>query len=184
MLDTFEILTTSGVVLWSRSYAPVGANVINSLIRDVFIEERILPQPEDAGAKPTYKKEGYTLKWTASKDLGLIFVVCDYIISSQDILEHERIALETRMRHSKIYLLIRHTGSLPEPGTPHVDRQAPRQCTRPVRRSLRRAIKDGAQQCRQLRQVRVVFRPPDARLGRRKRFRRPQHQDLDTALEH
>lgn len=75
MLDTFEVLTTSGVVLWSRTYAPVGANVINSLIRDVFIEERIIPQPEDAGSKPTYKKEGYTLKWTASKDLGLIFVV-------------------------------------------------------------------------------------------------------------
>ncbi|KAF2029100.1 P-loop containing nucleoside triphosphate hydrolase protein, partial [Setomelanomma holmii] len=75
MLDTFEILTTSGVVLWSRTYVPVGANVINSLIRDVFIEERIIPQPEDAGSKPTYKKEGYTLKWTASKDLGLIFVV-------------------------------------------------------------------------------------------------------------
>ncbi|KAH5365763.1 hypothetical protein HBI49_106770 [Parastagonospora nodorum] len=74
MLDTFEILTTSGVVLWSRTYVPVGANVINSLIRDVFIEERILPQPEDAGSKPTYKKEGYTLKWTASKYLGLIFV--------------------------------------------------------------------------------------------------------------
>lgn len=76
MLDTFEVLTTSGVVLWSRTYVPVGANIINSLIRDVFIEERILPQPEDAGSKPTYKKEGYTLKWTASKDLGLIFVVC------------------------------------------------------------------------------------------------------------
>jgi hypothetical protein len=77
MLDTFEILTTSGVVLWSRTYAPVGANVINSLIRDVFIEERILPQPEDAGSRPTYRKEGYTLKWTASKDVGLIFVVCN-----------------------------------------------------------------------------------------------------------
>lgn len=75
MLDTFEVLTTSGVVLWSRTYVPVGANIINSLIRDVFIEERILPQPEDAGSKPTYRKEGYTLKWTASKDLGLIFVV-------------------------------------------------------------------------------------------------------------
>ncbi|OAK98499.1 P-loop containing nucleoside triphosphate hydrolase protein [Phaeosphaeriaceae sp. SRC1lsM3a] len=74
MLDTFEVLTTSGVVLWSRTYAPVGANVINSLIRDVFIEERIIPQLDDAGSKPTYKKEGYTLKWTASKDLGLIFV--------------------------------------------------------------------------------------------------------------
>jgi signal recognition particle receptor subunit alpha len=74
MLDTFEILTTSGVVLWSRTYVPVGANIINSLIRDVFIEERTLPPSEDAGSKPTYRKEGYTLKWTAEKDLGLIFV--------------------------------------------------------------------------------------------------------------
>jgi signal recognition particle receptor subunit alpha len=74
MLDTFEIVTTSGVVLWSRTYVPVGANIINSLIRDVFIEERIQPQPEDAGHKPTYRKEGYTLKWTTAKDLGLIFV--------------------------------------------------------------------------------------------------------------
>jgi signal recognition particle receptor subunit alpha len=75
MLDTFEVLTTSGVVLWSRTYVPVGANVINSLIRDVFIEEKIVPQSDDAGSKPTYRKEGYTLKWTTSKDLGLIFVV-------------------------------------------------------------------------------------------------------------
>jgi signal recognition particle receptor subunit alpha len=83
MLDTFEILTTSGVVLWSRTYVPVGANVINSLIRDVFIEERIQPQSEDAGSKPTYKKEGCTLKWTAAKDLGLIFVVCDASLYSK-----------------------------------------------------------------------------------------------------
>jgi signal recognition particle receptor subunit alpha len=75
MLDTFEILTTSGVVLWSRTYVPVGANIINSLIRDVFIEERIQPQSDDADHKPTYRKEGYTLKWTTAKDLGLIFVV-------------------------------------------------------------------------------------------------------------
>ncbi|KAF2872998.1 signal recognition particle, alpha subunit, N-terminal-domain-containing protein [Massariosphaeria phaeospora] len=74
MLDSFEILHTSGVVLWSRSYAPVGAHIINSLIRDVFIEERIVPQPDDAGQRPTYRKEGHTLKWTAAKDLGLIFV--------------------------------------------------------------------------------------------------------------
>ena len=76
MLDTFEILTTSGVVLWSRTYVPVGANVINSLIRDVFIEERIQPQSQDAGSRPAYNKDGYTLKWTAAKDPGLIFVVC------------------------------------------------------------------------------------------------------------
>jgi len=80
MLDTFEILSTSGVVLWSRTYVPVGANVINSLIRDVFIEERISPganavDDTSASHKPTYRKEGYTLKWTTAKDLGLIFVV-------------------------------------------------------------------------------------------------------------
>lgn len=87
MLDTFEIVTTSGVVLWSRTYVPVGANVINSLIRDVFIEERIQPQSEDIGSKPTYKKEGYTLKWTAAKDLGLIFVVC-HTSTNFDSLRH------------------------------------------------------------------------------------------------
>lgn len=76
MLDSFEILSTSGVVLWSKTYVPVGANIINSLIRDVFIEERTKPAADDgAGSKPTYKKEGYTLKWTTAKDLGLIFVV-------------------------------------------------------------------------------------------------------------
>lgn len=74
MLDTFEIVTTSGVVLWSRTYVPVGAHVINSLIRDVFIEERTLPPADDTGAKPTYRKDGYTVKWTQAKDLGLIFV--------------------------------------------------------------------------------------------------------------
>ncbi|KAG9199548.1 hypothetical protein G6514_008406 [Epicoccum nigrum] len=74
MLDTFEIVTTTGVVLWSRTYVPVGANVINSLIRDVFIEERTLPQADESGSKPTYKREGYTVKWTQSKDLGLVFV--------------------------------------------------------------------------------------------------------------
>ena len=77
MLDTFEILSTSGVVLWSKTYAPIGANVINSLIRDLFIEERAgAAIGEDSGQKPTYKREGYTLKWTTAKDLGLIFVVC------------------------------------------------------------------------------------------------------------
>ncbi|EON68804.1 hypothetical protein W97_08062 [Coniosporium apollinis CBS 100218] len=75
MLDSFEILSTSGVVLWSKTYVPVGANIVNSLIRDVFIEERTKPAADDgAGSKPMYKKEGYTLKWTTAKDLGLIFV--------------------------------------------------------------------------------------------------------------
>lgn len=80
MLDTFEIVSTSGVVLWSKKYVPVGSNVINSLIRDVFIEERVpgASRTNEAGGavvSSTYKKEGYILRWTAAKDFGLIFVV-------------------------------------------------------------------------------------------------------------
>lgn len=76
MLEAFEILTTSGVVLWSKSYAPVGAHVINSLINDVFIEEKVVPQSASVnGALPVYKKEKYTLKWKRVKEFNLIFVV-------------------------------------------------------------------------------------------------------------
>ncbi|KAK7750011.1 hypothetical protein SLS62_008002 [Diatrype stigma] len=68
MLDTFEILTTSGVVLWSRSYAPINPSLINNFIADVFIEEKAVA----AGAKadqptssnPPYKADQHTLKWT------------------------------------------------------------------------------------------------------------------------
>jgi signal recognition particle receptor subunit alpha len=76
MLEAFEILTTSGVVLWSKSYAPVGSHVINSLINDVFIEEKVVPQSTSAnGALPVFKKEKYTLKWKRVKEFNLIFVV-------------------------------------------------------------------------------------------------------------
>ncbi|KAJ5737047.1 Signal recognition particle receptor subunit alpha [Penicillium malachiteum] len=75
MLEAFEILTTSGVVLWSKSYAPVGSHVINSLINDVFIEEKVVPQSITVtGASPVFKKEKYTLKWKQVKEFNLIFV--------------------------------------------------------------------------------------------------------------
>ncbi|KAI9375842.1 signal recognition particle, alpha subunit, N-terminal-domain-containing protein [Aspergillus egyptiacus] len=74
MLEAFEILTTSGVVLWSKSYAPVGSHVVNSLITDVFIEEKAQLQSTANSASPTFKKEKYTLKWRRSKDFNLIFV--------------------------------------------------------------------------------------------------------------
>ena len=80
MLDSFEILSTSGVVLWSKSYVPVSNSIINGFIKDVFIEEKVLPganvaDDTSAAGNPAYKKEKYTLKWTSVKDLGLIFVV-------------------------------------------------------------------------------------------------------------
>ena len=80
MLDSFEILTTSGVVLWSRAYVPINSSLINGFIRDVFIEEKIVlgtGATDDAPAakNPAYKKEKHTLKWASLKDLGLIFIV-------------------------------------------------------------------------------------------------------------
>lgn len=88
MLEAFEILTTSGVVLWSKSYAPVGAHIINSLINDVFIEEKVVSQNSSAsGVSPIYKKEKYTLKWKRVKEFNLIFVVrLSNVACSQTIL--------------------------------------------------------------------------------------------------
>ena len=40
MLDAFEILSTSGIVLWRRHYTPVSPNLINSLVGDVLIEDK------------------------------------------------------------------------------------------------------------------------------------------------
>lgn len=74
MLDAFEIFTTSGVVLWSRSTSNIGQTVVNSLINDVFIEERVRSTSQ-VNSNPTYKHDKYTLKYTFVKDLGLIFVV-------------------------------------------------------------------------------------------------------------
>lgn len=81
MLDGFEILTTSGVVLWSKSYAPVSSSIINGFIKDVFIEEKVLPgasvaDDTSAAQNPSYTRDHFTLKWASVKDLGLIFVVC------------------------------------------------------------------------------------------------------------
>ena len=75
MLDAFEIVTTTGVVLWSRANTTLGAAPVNSLINNVFIEEKVRPSASSAG-HPTYRFEKYTLKWTVVKELGLIFVVC------------------------------------------------------------------------------------------------------------
>lgn len=76
MLDTFQILTTSGVVLWSRSYAQINPAVVNSFIADVFIEEKLgLKDSHSAATNPPFKSDHHTLKWTLAKDLGVIFVV-------------------------------------------------------------------------------------------------------------
>ncbi|RPB07678.1 P-loop containing nucleoside triphosphate hydrolase protein [Morchella conica CCBAS932] len=70
MLVKFLIITTSGILLWSKKYAPVNPSVVNSFISDVLIEERVQPGTDGK----YYKKDSYMLKWTTANDFGLIFI--------------------------------------------------------------------------------------------------------------
>ncbi|RCI08718.1 hypothetical protein L249_4761 [Ophiocordyceps polyrhachis-furcata BCC 54312] len=75
MLDTFEILTTSGVVLWSRTFTSVNPSVVNGFISDIFIEEKAGSSTSStAAANSAYRSDQHTLKWALVKELGVIFV--------------------------------------------------------------------------------------------------------------
>jgi hypothetical protein len=75
MLDAFEVITTSGVVLWSRQGSSSGAGqAVNSLINDIFIAGPFRPS-KDAASNAAYKHDKYTLKYALVQDLGLMFVV-------------------------------------------------------------------------------------------------------------
>lgn len=78
MLDSFEIFTTNGVVHWKRSsQSAPPAHVINSLISDVLIEEKI-PKAKlgsSAATNPHFQTGQYTLRWAVEKELGIFFVV-------------------------------------------------------------------------------------------------------------
>ena len=79
MLDKFEIVTTSGVVLWSRTYTPLNSSIVNNFISDTFIEEKsggsAFREAQSASTNPPYRSDQHVLKWTAVKELGVIFVV-------------------------------------------------------------------------------------------------------------
>ncbi|VUC20859.1 unnamed protein product [Clonostachys rosea] len=78
MLDSFEIITTTGVVVWSRTYAPIKPSIVNNFIADTFIEEKsgstAIQDSQSASVNPPYKNDQHTLKWTIVKELGVIFV--------------------------------------------------------------------------------------------------------------
>ncbi|KAL1868550.1 hypothetical protein VTK73DRAFT_3606 [Phialemonium thermophilum] len=78
MLDAFEIVTTSGVVIWSRTFAAVNPIIVNSFITDVFIEEKggttASKDGRSASKNPPYKHDQHTLRWAFVKELGVIFV--------------------------------------------------------------------------------------------------------------
>ncbi|KAK9470835.1 SRP54-type protein [Dipodascopsis tothii] len=66
MIDGFTIFTTGGVVLWQKTVQPIATATMDSLISEIFIEDRA------GGSSMT--KNRYTVHWTTSNDLGLIFV--------------------------------------------------------------------------------------------------------------
>ncbi|KAK7204168.1 signal recognition particle, alpha subunit, N-terminal-domain-containing protein [Myxozyma melibiosi] len=70
MIDYFSVFTTGGIVLWQKCYQPVSANILDSLVADIFIEDR----RGKAGSDSSMTKDRYTVKWTSSNDFGIIIV--------------------------------------------------------------------------------------------------------------
>jgi hypothetical protein len=108
-LDSFEIITASGILLWSKKYAPVNPSVVNSFISDVLIEGRVQPGTDGK----YYKKDSYTLKWTTANDFGLIFIV--------RICPRDLFLIEKTMLTSISFLF---SGCLPIAFATHLDRRA------------------------------------------------------------
>lgn len=67
MLDQFIIFTKRGVVLFSHSWETLKGNPVDTLIKDVLLEER-------AGSNST-KDGAYELRWAIENRYDLIFVV-------------------------------------------------------------------------------------------------------------
>ncbi|KAJ1985537.1 hypothetical protein H4R33_003978 [Dimargaris cristalligena] len=69
MLDLFTILTRGGVVVWSKTFAPIQGNPINNLIDQVLIGEH------GYSDKQRYTTGPYELQWATANDYNLVFVI-------------------------------------------------------------------------------------------------------------
>lgn len=67
MIDFFYIFTTTGLVLWSKSFCEVSGNPVSNLIKNVLLAQRT--------NEKSYIEGPYLLKWCFNNDLGIIFVV-------------------------------------------------------------------------------------------------------------
>ncbi|KAI6853739.1 P-loop containing nucleoside triphosphate hydrolase protein, partial [Hortaea werneckii] len=115
MLDAFEILTTSGIVLWRRHYTPdFSPHVINNLVSDVLIEEKRDLKGSQEGEAKSYRKDRYTLKWTTAKDVGLCFVAVYNALINLSWVDDLLAAVKT--------LFLKHYGAeLKKPDRVHLD---------------------------------------------------------------
>ncbi|WWC65271.1 uncharacterized protein I303_107888 [Kwoniella dejecticola CBS 10117] len=76
MLDHVSISHQNGLILWSRSFTPTFASLVqtsaspvNALIKEAFIEGKARNEEEG------FEKDGYSVRWTMENGLGLVFVV-------------------------------------------------------------------------------------------------------------
>lgn len=67
MIDFFYIFTTTGLVLWSKTFCEVKGSPVNSLIKNVLLAQRT--------NEKSYIEDAYVLKWCLNNDLGIVFVV-------------------------------------------------------------------------------------------------------------
>ena len=70
MLDYATIFSKTGVVLWSKAWAPVkltasGEHPVASLVGQVLLEEK-------GGRTPAAVVENYALKWTFANEFDLV----------------------------------------------------------------------------------------------------------------
>ncbi|KAK8805691.1 hypothetical protein WA158_002347 [Blastocystis sp. Blastoise] len=66
MLDQFLIFTTTGVVIYSKTFFEIVGNPVNKLIHDVLLGEH--------NDSKEFIYDSYALKWNLANDLGLVFV--------------------------------------------------------------------------------------------------------------
>ncbi|KAJ2779213.1 hypothetical protein GGI15_003948 [Coemansia interrupta] len=86
MLDQFTIATKGGVVLWSKDYASVGVQPVDSLIQEVLIQS----SRTDSSSK--YISGSHALQWTFANELNVIFIAVYQKILQlpyiEDLLKH------------------------------------------------------------------------------------------------
>ncbi|KAK9478382.1 SRP54-type protein [Lipomyces japonicus] len=76
MIDHFGIFTTGGVVLWQKTNQPVSSTLLDSLVSEIFIEDKTATKQQlqdgNEGPGPAVTKDRYTVKWITANDFGII----------------------------------------------------------------------------------------------------------------
>ena len=65
MFDFFCIFTTGGVVLWCKAFVEIRFDLINQLIKDIIVEEKM--------GQTQYSFKDFIIKFKVANDLGIVF---------------------------------------------------------------------------------------------------------------